>query len=175
MPVNRKGRWTDAVPIRELRKRRAISIGLAKGKKDLNEALRIRHAVFTKEQGIDQKLDRDGLDKKATHIIARCSGKAVGTMRIIFYNQKAKLERLAVLKAYRGCGIGKIITKYAIRYCKRKSVKEITLHAQFYLYDFYGKLGFRKKGSKFLEAGIEHIEMVMKLKPIKLKGSRVIA
>lgn len=137
---------------------------MAKSKKDISKALRVRYLVFTKEQGIEPKIDNDRLDGSATHVIAKQNGKIIGTMRIRVYNNRARLERLAVLKDYRGKGIGKVVTEYAVSHCKKNGLKEITLHSQFYLMDFYKSLGFTPKGRKFIEAGIEHIEMNLKLK-----------
>ena len=77
---------------------------MSRGKKGISDALRVRHIVFTREQGIDPNIDKDGLDKLSIH-----------------------LERFAVLKSYRGQGVGKLITEYAINYCRKKGLKEICL------------------------------------------------
>ena len=125
----------------------------------------MRYAVFTEDQGIPQEVDKDGLDEYCSHIIAKYRMKPVGTVRIRLVGKTAKLERLAVLKNFRGKGIGKALVEYAIDcFCK----KEITMHAQTYLKNFYEDMGFESRGKPFKEAGIDHIEMFMKpKKPIK--------
>lgn len=49
-----------------------------------------------------------------------------------------------------------------IKYCKRKKVKNIFMNAQYYLKDYYKKLGFKPEGRIFEEAGIKHIKMQLK-------------
>ena len=138
-----------------------LKIRPIQNKKELKEAFKIRKKVFQKEQNVSKDIDFDGLDKGADHIIAFYKGKPVGCCRIRFINKKAKWERFAVLKKYRGKGIGKNVTKFVIRYCKEKNVKKLYFHAQYYLKDFYKKQGFKTKGKPFMEANIKHIEMYM--------------
>ncbi|MFX0067965.1 MAG: GNAT family N-acetyltransferase [Promethearchaeota archaeon] len=134
---------------------------MIKGKQELEQVLKIREIVFVKGQNVPVKLELDGLDDEATHVIVKYGEKPVGTVRVRFHGDKAKVERLAVLKRHRGKGIGKRALKYAIDYCRRKGVKEVVLNAQYYAKDFYEKLGFKPRGKRFMEADIEHIEMYL--------------
>ncbi len=139
-----------------------LEVRLIKNKKEMQAVLKVREIVFIKEQKVPRHLDLDGLDKEARHVLVSYKNRPVGCARIRFIGKKAKLERLALLKRYRGMGFGKAITEYLISYCKKKKVKEIILHSQYYLKDFYGKLGFKPRGKTFMEAGIKHIEMYLK-------------
>ncbi|MCD6318277.1 GNAT family N-acetyltransferase [Candidatus Aerophobetes bacterium] len=103
----------------------------------------------------------DGLENEAKHVIVKYRGKTIGCARVRFLENKAKLERIALLEDYRGKGFGREIMNYLIRYCKRKKVEEIFLHSQSYVKKFYEKCGFKPRGKPFLEAGIKHIEMRM--------------
>ncbi|MFA6023368.1 MAG: GNAT family N-acetyltransferase [Candidatus Pacearchaeota archaeon] len=133
-------------------------------KEELEDILDIRKKVFTEEQGIDEKSDKDGLDNMADHLVAKYDNTYVGCTRIRFLDGKAKLERLAVLKEYRKLGIGKEIMNSTIDYCKLKNVGEIYFDAQYYLKNYYEKFGFKAKGEPFEEVGIKHIQMYMDLK-----------
>lgn len=120
----------------------------------------IRQAVFHQEQGVAPDLDFDGQDPTAWHVVATVASQPVGTARIrCLSNTLAKLERVAVLPAYRGQGIGYAIVQTAIQFLTENSISEVKLHAQSYTKDFYQKLGFYPVGDEFLEAGIPHIEM----------------
>ena len=63
----------------------------------------VRNTVFTDEQHIDPDLDFDGQDRDAVHVLILCNGKYVGTGRML---KDGHIGRLAVLKEYRGQGLG---------------------------------------------------------------------
>jgi len=141
-----------------------LKIRLVKNKKELEKVFKIRMTVFVDEQKVPPELELDEFDilSKAKHVIALYKGKPAGAARIRFPGNKAKLERLALLKKYRGNGFGKMIIEYMVKYCKKKNPKEILLHSQCYAEKFYRKCGFIPRGKIFLDAGIRHIEMYLK-------------
>ncbi len=139
-----------------------IKIKLVKNKKDLDKVFKIREIVFVKEQNVPLNRDRDEFDDVAKHVLVLYNNKPVGCARIRFINKKAKLERIAILKKYRGKGFGKKILDYLIKYCKKKNIKNIMMDAQYYLRDYYKKLGFNPRGKIFMDAGIKHIRMHLK-------------
>lgn len=132
--------------------------------KELQQVIDIRTKVFVEEQRVPYELEVDGLDGKAEHLIAYVDNKPVGCARIRIIDGYAKLERLAVLKEYRGQGLGQRLTHFAIKYCKTKPADEMHLHAQLSVAKFYENLGFKRYGKEFDEAGISHIAMCLLLK-----------
>jgi len=119
----------------------------------------IRCTVFQIEQGVDPAIESDGLDETAIHILAFLDEKPIGTARIRYLSDRlAKIERVAVLSAYRKKGVGRLIMKKAISFLKTK-VSVIKINAQTHAKCFYEKLGFEQYGEEFNEAGIPHIEM----------------
>ncbi|GAI46154.1 unnamed protein product, partial [marine sediment metagenome] len=72
-------------------------------------------------------------------------------------------ERIAVLKTYRGQGIGKRIIAASLGLAKTKGALEVILDSQQSATGFYEKLGFRQEGELFEEVGIPHIAMTKKL------------
>ena len=140
-----------------------IKIRLAKNNNDLKDIFKIRKIVFIKEQKVPINEEIDGFDEDSKHIIALYKNSPIGCARIRFIGKKAKLERIAILKNYRGKGFGKNIVEYLIKYSKNKSAGEIVMNAQFYLADYYKKFGFKSRGKTFMEAGIKHIEMCLRV------------
>ena len=63
----------------------------------------IRSSVFTEEQHINPDLDFDGQDRDAVHVLIIFNEKYVGTGRML---SDGHIGRLAVLKEYRGQGLG---------------------------------------------------------------------
>jgi len=131
---------------------------------ELSDAQEVRRQVFTEEQGIKREMDINGLDQNSDHIIAYDKNVPVGTARIRYKNGiQAKLERIAVLKSYRGQGIGKRIIAASLGLAKTKGASEVILDSQQSAAGFYEKLGFRQEGEPFEEVGIPHIAMTKKL------------
>jgi len=141
-----------------------LKIRLVKNKKELEKVFKIRIIVFVDEQKVPPELELDEFDtlSKAKHVIMLYKGKPIGAARIRFPKNNAKLERLALLKEYRGKGFGKAIIEYMVEYCQKKKPKEIVLHGQCYAENFYRKCGFIPRGKIFMDAGIKHIEMYLK-------------
>lgn len=132
----------------------------------------VRETVFQQEQGVASTLDWDGLDDRCDHLIAYIHQLPVGVARlrsldsaIEFEPSKkiTKLERVAVLKPWRGQGIGQALVKATIDFAQRQGVTLLTLHAQLPSVSFYEALGFIPSSQPFSEAGIEHIKMMKRL------------
>jgi len=140
-----------------------IKIRKVKNKSELDKAFEIRTTVFVKEQNVPLDLEIDGFDSEAKHFIAYLKDKTIGCARIRTNKDFVKLERIAIIKEYRCKGFGAQLTNFLIDYCKQNDYNEIRLHSQTNVSDFYKKLGFKPVGEKFFEAGIEHIEMQMKI------------
>jgi predicted GNAT family N-acyltransferase len=121
---------------------------------------KIRQVVFQVEQGVDPALDFDGLDESSEHIVVYLDQLPIGTARLRYLsNQLVKIERVAVLAAYRGQGIGKQIMQTAIQFLDQNNIPVSKVHAQTHAASFYQKLGFEPQGEAFYEAEILHIEM----------------
>jgi predicted GNAT family N-acyltransferase len=144
---------------------------------DFPEIQAIRTAVFQVEQRVDAALEFDGQDAKAQHILALWQGQAVGTARWRQLDSaRIKVERVAVLKEFRGLGIGKAIMVYMLDYLEDALShgsspswpvapgRCVQIHAQTSVQDFYEQLGFMAMGDRFQEAGIPHIKMQRSLR-----------
>ena len=140
-----------------------LKIFLVKNKTDFEKTIKIRKQVFIKEQNVPEEIEIDGLDSESEHFIVYLGTEPIGSARIRADNNIVKLERIAIIHEYRGKGFGKQLTKFLIDYCTNKKYKEIHLHSQTYIADFYEKFGFIPIGKTFYEAGIEHIEMYKKI------------
>lgn len=125
---------------------------------ELEKAFAIRRQVFCVEQNVSEEIEMDEFDNVATHILAYIDDKPVGTARWRFTAEGAKMERFAVLKEYRGKGVGEALVKYTLN--KLKDNDFIYLNAQESVIKFYEKFGFEVVGDRFYEADIEHKKMI---------------
>ena len=130
---------------------------------ELEIAYKIRMEVFVKEQGIPIDMEFDEYDNIAIHILAYDNENPVGCGRIRFFDDYAKLERIAILKNSRNNGFGKIICDELISIAVEKNIDRIILHSECSALKFYEKLGFVSEGEVFEEVGIDHISMVKQL------------
>lgn len=113
----------------------------------------IRETVFINEQNIPITEEWDQFDALSTHILAwDRQNQPIGIGRLL---PNGYLGRIAVLKTWRGKGIGKALVFYLINLGKHQ-FSTLHLHAQFSTVNFYRKLGFIPIGESFLEVGIPH-------------------
>ena len=129
-------------------------------------AYAIRCAVFVEEQGIPAELEIDDSDPIAEHVLAFVDGQCVATARVYLDEQessKAKIGRMAVLKGFRGQGIGTALLGEAIRAGMMQGASVFELHAQQSAAPFYAKLQFKPDGAIFDEVGIPHQRMQLVL------------
>jgi YbgC/YbaW family acyl-CoA thioester hydrolase len=123
----------------------------------------IRRAVFVQEQGIAPAIEDDGADEQAVHAVATNRfGMAVGTGRALWgEGGSVRIGRMAVLASVRGAGVGAALMSALVTESRRLGAREVMLHAQVDVADFYRRQGFQPRGPRFEEAGIEHQEMVL--------------
>ena len=123
---------------------------------DLQKAFCVRNIVFCEGQNCPYSIEFDGLDFSAVHFLGTIKDEPIATARMRLFKDYAKIERLAVRKAYRGKNIGKEMFAFVLKHIDELGYKKIKIHAQSYLVKFYEDFGFVCKGEKFLEASIEH-------------------
>ncbi|MBZ4646053.1 MAG: family acetyltransferase YjcF [Clostridia bacterium] len=132
---------------------------LTKGE-DLSHAYKIREEVFIKEQNVPEELEKDELDKTAHHVVVYENNIPVATGRLVVTGGQYLLGRIAVLSEYRGKHLGDLVVRMLVRKAFDLGAQEVHLHAQTKVQKFYEKLGFVPYGETYMEAGIEHINMV---------------
>jgi predicted GNAT family N-acyltransferase len=127
------------------------------------DAVRIRKKVFVEEQSVPPEMELDENEARCIHFVLY-SGEdtAVATARLLPNSEQkglVTLQRMAVLKEYRGKGYGRNIIAAIEKFAAANHFSEIVLHAQVTAKDFYAKMGYLPFGDEFEEAGITHISM----------------
>lgn len=117
----------------------------------------IREMVFIHEQGVPVELEWDGLDSSCAHVLAwNDHGEAIGTARM---QPSGTIGRMAVLKDWRGRGVGRALLQTLLDLAVRQGLPRVTLSAQTHALGFYERAGFRVTGEPFMDAGIPHRHM----------------
>ena len=123
----------------------------------------IREKVFIQEQKVTPELEWDGMDEKAMHFLVFKDEEAIGCARAIVLKNYMQLGRMAVLKKYRGIGVGSALLEKAIVTAKLKQLSSIHISAQCNAIDFYVKFGFEVISDIYLDAEIPHRSMTLEL------------
>ena len=129
------------------------------------EATRIRETVFVAEQGVPAEIELDEHDPRCIHALARDeTGLAVGTGRLLPGEIRdgrvvAHVGRMAVLKEWRGRGIGGALLARLVETSRERGDTEVVLASQTHPEGFYRAHGFLAEGDEFVDAGIPHRTM----------------
>lgn len=133
---------------------------------ELYEIVKSRFEVFVSEQKIVEQ-DFDDVDKESYHLFAIKDKRVIAYCRVITLSKEyntPSIGRVLVLKEYRRKKLAFNIMTEAISFIKDNLKKEeVTLSAQEYIVDFYKSLGFVEASNKYIEVGIPHIKMKLKL------------
>src|SRR6476469_1182913 len=79
------------------------------------QLIAVREPVFVMEQEVAPDFEWDEIDHTAIHLLAMAGNDPVGCARVI--NHK-KIGRMAVLKEWRGRGVGQALLHEAINICR---------------------------------------------------------
>ena len=118
---------------------------------------RLRVDVFVVEQECPYpELDGRDLEPETLHLWFEDDGVVAATIRILNDGDTRAIGRVATAAGYRGRGLAARLIEDGIALC---GDVPITMGAQEYLEDWYGRFGFRKSGPGYVEDGIPHVPM----------------
>ncbi len=121
----------------------------------------IREAVFIREQGVPEELEWDGLDETCRHALALShQGDAIGCGRML---SSGHIGRIAVLPEWREKRAGTAIMEALLDYARAHDYQQVDVDAQTYAVPFYHSFDFVESGKVFMDAGLPHIKMFLKL------------
>ncbi len=120
----------------------------------------IRFTVFVEEQGVPLEIELDDQDRHSIHIVAFDDENPVATARLL---PDGHIGRMAVLKNWRGQGIGGAMLDRLIEAARQRGDHEVALSSQIQAVGFYRARGFVAEGNEYLEAGIRHQSMRLRL------------
>ncbi len=149
-----------------------FSVRRATGDADRQAAFAIRTLVFVEEQGVPAELELDELDATAIHVVAETDaetavhqgGRVVGTGRLVVEGGDAQIGRIAVLPEWRRRGVAGLVIATLEHEAAGLGYATVALHAQRYIQPLYDMHGYRVTGPPFIEAGIDHVPMMKRLR-----------
>lgn len=132
---------------------------------ELLEILKARVKVFVVEQECPYQ-EIDNQDDDAVHMILRVDGELAAYTRIVDSPSQGYISfgRVLVVKKFRKQHLGREIVSATIEEIKEDFPgNDIKIAGQSYLLKFYESFGFKPVSDVFLEDGIPHINLVLKV------------
>lgn len=144
-------------------KSRHLEIKIARSFEDLMQVVSIRSATYLAEQFCRYQEEFDGNDMCATQFVGLVDGDPAGCIRIRYFGDFAKLERLAVRKEYRDTRLAFRLVRAAIAHARQKNFTRLYGHARADLMPFWRMFGFREVEGRppFRFANIDYVEGVL--------------
>lgn len=128
-----------------------------------DDAAAIRETVFCKEQGFEREFDE--IDARATHLLLYVDNRPAAVCR--YYREDGKnawhIGRIAVLKEFRGLGLGAKILQESERLIQDAGGKIAIIGGQTRVAEFYRKMGYEDTGEEYLDEGCPHVRLSKKL------------
>ena len=133
-------------------------------KDELYEILKLRCKVFVVDQECAYQ-DLDDADKGACHVFYTDEEGMQAYLRVLDKGVGSEHVRIGrVISVKRRCGIGTMLVKEGIKAAVEKfGADTVYVEAQSYVKDMYAKLGFVQTSEEFLDEGIPHVNMELKL------------
>jgi predicted GNAT family N-acyltransferase len=148
-----------------------IEVGVARTLDDMLQVFALRSVVYMAEQRCPYKEEFDGNDfAAATHVLARIDGEPAGTMRLRWFAEFVKVERVAVKPDLRGGAVAAAIIDYAVKLAERKGYRKVLGHIQARLVPFWLKCGgarVRRERPRFRFSDHDYVEVERDLAPPK--------
>jgi ElaA protein len=129
----------------------------------LYRILRLRMDVFVVEQACAYaELDGRDLEPTARQLwIADAAGEIAATLRLLRDgNGEARIGRVATAASARGHGLAAELMRHALELVAGSPV---VLDAQAHLLDWYARFGFVRDGDDYIEDGIPHVAMRLRI------------
>jgi predicted GNAT family N-acyltransferase len=146
---------------------RELSVTVARSMEDVMRVMTIRSAVYMSEQECPYDEEFDGNDFSATHLIGYVGSEPAGCLRIRYFADFVKMERLAVRREFRNTRLAFKIVQAGIELCRTKGYRKIYGHSQKRLLNFWGRFGFKPfEGSReFVFSDFDYIEVALDMMP----------
>ena len=143
------------------RRQDVVSVRVVRSMEEMARVIAIRSAVYMGEQHCPFEEEFDGNDFSATHLICHRGHEPVGCLRIRYFADFAKLERLAVRNESRSNGLAGQIVDAAIELCRKKGYRVLYAHSQKRLLGFWAQRGFERMrgGREFVFSDFDYVEV----------------
>ncbi len=143
----------------------ALSLQVVSNMEHMMQVVTVRSLVYMADQECPFEEEFDGNDFVGMHVLARIGSEPVGTLRLRFFADFAKLERVALRKEYRQSDVARKMVHFGLNICQRKGYRVVYGHAQVRLLRFWRSFGFEERTNRprFVFSDHEYAEIACHL------------
>ncbi len=121
----------------------AMTTRVSRTIEDVMKVFSIRAATYMNEQACPYDEEFDGNDFCAAHILGEIDGEPAGCVRVRFFGEFVKIERLAVRPEFRSTTLSMKLARAAFDYARAKGFRRAYGHSRHDLVRFWSRFGFR--------------------------------
>jgi predicted GNAT family N-acyltransferase len=136
---------------------------------DIQKALAVRALVYLGEQACPYEEEYDGNDfAGATHLVLRRNGEPIGALRVRWFADFAKVERVCVRREYRGGRATLMLIEAAKRLAERKNYSKVLGYGQVRLIPFWNQYFDARilpGRERFAVSDHDYVEMLVEAQP----------
>jgi len=134
------------------------------GTKEYQQMVKLREDILRKPLGFSFTPEELESEKDNMLIAAFEDERILGCCMLVEENPGiVRLRQMAVLNDLQGKGVGRALMQFAENIARDHGYKTITMHARKHAIGFYEKVGYKIKGSEFIEVSIPHLAMEKQL------------
>lgn len=162
-----------ALPEGQIRSRRPseepirTEVEIVRTMEGLTKIFALRAATYIAEQFCLYTEEFDGNDFCATQFLGTVDGDAAGCIRLRYFGDFAKLERLCIRREYRGLGLKEKLIETALDHARAKRFRQVYGHARADLLGMWERFGFHAIAGRpaFRFANIDYVEILREIEP----------
>lgn len=147
-----------------------IAVDVVRSIDDFLRAVAVRALVYMGEQSCPFEEEFDGNDFcGATHLIARAGAEPLGTLRLRWFADFAKVERVAVRAHKRTGAAARALVSAAISLAARKGYTRLLGHVDAELLAYWRRtqhVSVRERRPRFRFSGREYVEVELAIPPV---------
>jgi len=143
------------------------TVTVARTFEDMMRVASIRSAVYIAEQNCPYQEEFDGNDFSATHLIGYVGNEPAGCLRLRFFSNFAKVERLAVRHEFRTSRLAFKLARAGVELCRSKGYRRLYGHARKDLVNFWRRIGFKPIPGRpdFAFSDVSYVEIASDIEP----------
>ena len=145
-----------------------LSVRVARTLDDIQRICVVRALVYMREQDCPYEEEFDGNDLAgATHLLAEAGGEPLGCLRLRWFNDFAKVERVCVRQGHRSGKVARSLMAEATEIIRRKGYTRFIGQVQAHLVPYWKRYGFihRAERGVFVFSDRAYAEMEARCDP----------
>jgi predicted GNAT family N-acyltransferase len=145
---------------------RRTAVTIARSFEDMMKVVSIRSAVYIAEQDCPYDEEFDGNDFSATHLIGYVGNEPAGCLRVRYFGEFAKIERLAVRHEFRNSKLAFKLARAGVELCRAKGYRRLYGHSRKDLVNFWRRFGFEPIANRpeFAFSDVPYVEIVQDIR-----------